>query len=205
MMHQVTPTINPGLDAVVFKTHALSIVLLIIAIVVFAKLVLPQITQYFEKKANIETNILQNGITKLVEGQEKMHNTLVDSLTDLRKRAVTGSFKTIQAILLILSLTLLGCDSDSITIYTHKPVVAPIEHKIDMGQTLNPIVPVKTCFPACNSPSVCNSSNGQCEAVAKGFAPNKDLKEHSQMFFVDSARYGTFSPGDEIKEIYNGR
>lgn len=57
----------------------------------------------------------------------------------------------------------------------------------------------KACEPACISPSTCNSTTGQCEAIAGKWTPEK---EHSEIFMVNSSRFGIPEAGDEYMMRY---
>jgi len=139
-----------------------------------------------------------------------MKTRLYKALEDLKLAAVI-------LFLLVFVVCNSKCDSDEIVVYHKKPVIeavykekASIEvsSKPDLEPVIEPVVKKETppiilireCHPACISPSTCNSNTGRCQSVAsdKKWSPKQ---EHSDVFFVNTLRTGTFDPRHDE---YNG-
>lgn len=190
---------NPGMDmTIIFKTHALSIVLILLGALLISKFILPQILLFFEKRANMEVTILQEGITKLIEGQTRMNEALIGSLEEIKKR-VSTTHKIIVMMILVFFLS--SCDSDTITVYKTKPIIQQNSSQLQVkkpAEISSPIIPVKECEPKCDRLEYCTES-GHCRAVAS--SPNKsfDMKDaHSAIYLVNVDKIGHFSNGDEM-------
>ena len=80
-MNSISLPVHLNVDSVaVLKTHFITITLVIIILVLIGKLILPQVLNYYKTRFHMEKEILQNGITKLVDGQDKMNSALIHHL-----------------------------------------------------------------------------------------------------------------------------
>lgn len=123
----------------------------------------------------------------------------------------------------MLVLSLVGCQPDEITIYKRSSEPRNMDSvsinapdiklsdppKIQIQKPTEPEVRLhfirkhnRECYPACTSPSTCNSSTGKCEAIANGGSWNPE-KEHSATFLVDSLQHGDFDPRFDTYSLWH--
>lgn len=144
-----------------------------------------------------------------------MKTRLYKALEDLKLAAVI-------LFLLVFVVCNSKCDSDEIVVYHKKPVIeavykekASIEvsSKPDLEPVIEPVIKkeipnkfrlIKNCEPRCDRNESCNSETGRCEGIANKLRPDTKWtpkQEHSAVFYVDSNKSGTYSPGDDYLMI----
>jgi len=152
-MNSISLPVHLNVDSVaVLKTHFITITLVIIILVLIGKLILPQVLNYYKTRFHMEKEILQNGITKLVDGQDKMNSALIHHLDRINtnmmeiKNLFVGSLKAtgkvLSAFILMLCLTFSACDSDTLVIYHIKQDLP--KQEVKQGSQIEIKTPVKT-------------------------------------------------------------
>jgi len=216
-MNSISLPSNLTVDSqVVLKTHILTIILAILIIIIVAKLILPQVLQYYKERANQEKIMLQDGITRLVDGQDQMNVALITKLGIINenmneiKNIFINSLKAaghvIGIFILTCMLTFSACDSDTITIYHYKQEqvkevkqLPDIKPSVQELKDLNPsdMIQVKTCNPRCTGNTRCNSETGKCEGTTI-------QRKISAIELVSMDRVGKFDPRTETYEVTGG-
>ena len=207
-MNKMTPTPVPltvlDIDSVtVLKSHAFTLILVLLVLGIFIKWGLPQIISLLNKRLDIykkdrdlENALLQDAIKRIIEGQEKMNNAIIQQLESLNismkemKELFINSLKTVIKILgIIVILSNVACDSDSITIYKFKEKTTPTIVTPDMPKGVEVLDEPKECNPACSPPKTkCNRKTGKCEGQSIQRSPTSDLN-----YLVE--KYGYVTPG----------